>query len=178
MWSAPLNASRSSSSSLMSDPLFAAPAASTAHSAGAGLAEVTLALLAIVALIAGLAWVMKRMRRFGIAGESRPHCRQSAQPKFVVSRGRAARTGKQHRGWDGRRKLVGTLRHSAGSRCVGSRNKPASSLRPGCGIAFGKVRHTYTLTRAGVQNQTKLRATSRMLQSDAAAPTTVNSSRS
>jgi flagellar protein FliO/FliZ len=55
----------------MSDPLFAAPAASTAHSAGAGLAEVTLALLAIVALIAGLAWVMKRMRRFGIAGGSR-----------------------------------------------------------------------------------------------------------
>jgi flagellar protein FliO/FliZ len=52
-------------------PLFAAPAASTAHSAGGGLAEATLALLAIVALIAGLAWVMKRMRRFGTSGEAR-----------------------------------------------------------------------------------------------------------
>jgi flagellar protein FliO/FliZ len=55
----------------MSDPLFAAPAASTAHTAGGGLAEVTLALLAIVAMIAGLAWVMKRMRRFGTSGQSR-----------------------------------------------------------------------------------------------------------
>ena len=49
----------------MAAPLFAAPAASSAHSAGAGLAEVTLALLLIVALIAGLAWIFKRMRRFG-----------------------------------------------------------------------------------------------------------------
>ena len=55
----------------MEAPLFAAPAASTAHTAGGGLAEVTLALLAIVALIAGLAWVMKRMRGFGTAGHDR-----------------------------------------------------------------------------------------------------------
>jgi flagellar protein FliO/FliZ len=52
-------------------PLFAAPAASAAPSAGGGLAEVTLALLAIVALIAGLAWLMKRMRGFGVAGHDR-----------------------------------------------------------------------------------------------------------
>jgi flagellar protein FliO/FliZ len=52
-------------------PLFAAPAASAAPSTGGGLAEVTLALLAIVALIAGLAWLMKRMRGFGIAGHDR-----------------------------------------------------------------------------------------------------------
>ena len=52
-------------------PLFAAPAASTASSSGGGLLEVTLALAAIVALIAGLAWVMKRMRGFGIAGHDR-----------------------------------------------------------------------------------------------------------
>jgi flagellar protein FliO/FliZ len=52
-------------------PLFAAPAASTAHTAGGGLAEVTLALLAIVALIAGLAWLMKRARGFGTAGHDR-----------------------------------------------------------------------------------------------------------
>jgi flagellar protein FliO/FliZ len=52
-------------------PLFAAPAASTAHTSGGGLAEVTLALLAIVALIAGLAWLMKRMRGFGTAGHDR-----------------------------------------------------------------------------------------------------------
>jgi flagellar protein FliO/FliZ len=51
--------------------LFAAPAESTAHSAGGGLAEVTLALLAIVALIAGLAWLMKRMRGFGTGGTRR-----------------------------------------------------------------------------------------------------------
>jgi flagellar protein FliO/FliZ len=51
--------------------LFAAPAASTAPSSGGGLVEVTLALLAIVALIAGLAWLMKRMRGFGIAGHDR-----------------------------------------------------------------------------------------------------------
>ena len=51
--------------------MFAAPAASTAPSSGGGLLEVTLALLAIVALIAGLAWVMKRMRGFGIAGHDR-----------------------------------------------------------------------------------------------------------
>ena len=52
-------------------PLFAAPAASTAPSSGGGLVEVTLALLAIVALIAGLAWLMKRMRGFGVAGHDR-----------------------------------------------------------------------------------------------------------
>jgi flagellar protein FliO/FliZ len=52
-------------------PLFAAPAATTAHTSGGGLVEVTLALLAIVALIAGLAWVMKRMRGFGTAGHDR-----------------------------------------------------------------------------------------------------------
>ena len=55
----------------MEAPLFAAPAASAAPSAGSGLAEVTLALLAIVALIAGLAWLMKRMRGFGVAGHDR-----------------------------------------------------------------------------------------------------------
>jgi flagellar protein FliO/FliZ len=49
-------------------PLFAAPAASAAHSTGGGLTEVTLALVVIVALIAGLAWFAKRMRRFGSAG--------------------------------------------------------------------------------------------------------------
>jgi flagellar protein FliO/FliZ len=48
----------------VSTPLFAAPAASTAQTAGGGLAEVTLALIVIVGLIAGLAWAMKRMRRF------------------------------------------------------------------------------------------------------------------
>jgi flagellar protein FliO/FliZ len=52
-------------------PLFAAPAASTAHTSGGGLVEVTLALLAIVALIAGLAWLMKRMRGFGTTGHDR-----------------------------------------------------------------------------------------------------------
>ena len=52
-------------------PLFAAPAASAAPSSGGGLLEVTLALLAIVALIAGLAWLMKRMRGFGISGHDR-----------------------------------------------------------------------------------------------------------
>ena len=52
-------------------PLFAAPAASTASTSGGGLLEVTLALAAIVALIAGLAWVLKRMRGFGIAGHDR-----------------------------------------------------------------------------------------------------------
>ena len=52
-------------------PLFAAPAASTAHTAGGGLAEVTLALLAIVALIAGLAWLMKRARGFGTTAHDR-----------------------------------------------------------------------------------------------------------
>jgi flagellar protein FliO/FliZ len=51
--------------------LFAAPAASAAPTAGGGLFEVTLALLAIVALIAGLAWLMKRMRGFGVAGHGR-----------------------------------------------------------------------------------------------------------
>ena len=51
--------------------MFAAPAASTAHTTGGGLAEVTLALLAIVALIACLAWMMKRMRGFGTAGHDR-----------------------------------------------------------------------------------------------------------
>jgi flagellar protein FliO/FliZ len=55
----------------VASPLFAAPAASTAHSSGGGLVEVTLALLAIVALIAGLAWLMKRMRGFGAAGHDR-----------------------------------------------------------------------------------------------------------
>ena len=55
----------------MEAPLFAAPVASTTPSAGGGLFEVTLALLAIVALIAGLAWLMKRMRGFGIAGHDR-----------------------------------------------------------------------------------------------------------
>ncbi|HEV7608927.1 MAG TPA: flagellar biosynthetic protein FliO [Steroidobacteraceae bacterium] len=49
----------------MDAPLFAAPAASTAHSTGGGLLEVTLALIVIVALIAGLAWIMKRTRGFG-----------------------------------------------------------------------------------------------------------------
>jgi flagellar protein FliO/FliZ len=49
----------------MEGPLFAAPAASSAQSTGGGLAEVTLALIVIVALIAGLAWLAKRMRRFG-----------------------------------------------------------------------------------------------------------------
>jgi flagellar protein FliO/FliZ len=52
-------------------PLFAAPAATTAHTSGGSLVEVTLALLAIVALIAGLAWLMKRMRGFGTAGHDR-----------------------------------------------------------------------------------------------------------
>jgi len=52
-------------------PLFDAPTASAAPSSGGGLLEVTLALLAIVALIAGLAWLMKRMRGFGIAGHDR-----------------------------------------------------------------------------------------------------------
>jgi flagellar protein FliO/FliZ len=52
-------------------PLFAAPAASAAPSSGGGLLEVTLALLAIVALIAGLAWLMKRMRGFGVSGHDR-----------------------------------------------------------------------------------------------------------
>jgi flagellar protein FliO/FliZ len=52
-------------------PLFAAPTASAAPSSGGGLLEVTLALLAIVALIAGLAWLMRRMRGFGIAGHDR-----------------------------------------------------------------------------------------------------------
>jgi flagellar protein FliO/FliZ len=52
-------------------PLFAAPTTSAAPSTGGGLLEVTLALLAIVALIAGLAWLMKRMRGFGIAGHDR-----------------------------------------------------------------------------------------------------------
>ncbi len=51
--------------------MFAAPAASTAPASGGGLVEVTLALLAIVALIAGLAWLMKRMRGFGMAGHDR-----------------------------------------------------------------------------------------------------------
>ncbi len=55
----------------MSAPLFAAPAASSAHSTGGGLAEVTLALLAVVALIAGLAWLAKRMRGFGAVGGGR-----------------------------------------------------------------------------------------------------------
>ena len=53
----------------MDAPLFAAPAASAAHSTGGGLAEVTLALIVILALIAGLAWLGKRMRGFGnVAG--------------------------------------------------------------------------------------------------------------
>jgi flagellar protein FliO/FliZ len=52
-------------------PLFAAPAATPAHTSGGSLLEVTLALLAIVALIAGLAWLMKRMRSFGTAGHDR-----------------------------------------------------------------------------------------------------------
>jgi flagellar protein FliO/FliZ len=52
-------------------PLFAAPAASAAHSTGGGVAEVTLALIVIVALIAGLAWVMKRTRGFGSGGRER-----------------------------------------------------------------------------------------------------------
>jgi len=51
--------------------LFAAPAASAAPSSGGGLLEVTLALLVIVGLIAGLAWLMKRARGFGIAGQDR-----------------------------------------------------------------------------------------------------------
>jgi flagellar protein FliO/FliZ len=55
----------------LSAPLFAAPAASSAHSTGGGLAEVTLALLAVVALIAGLAWLAKRMRGFGAVGGGR-----------------------------------------------------------------------------------------------------------
>ena len=53
----------------MDAPLFAAPAASAAHSTGGGLAEVTLALVVIVALIAGLAWLARRMRGVGnVAG--------------------------------------------------------------------------------------------------------------
>jgi flagellar protein FliO/FliZ len=52
----------------MDAPLFAAPVAGSAPSAGGGFAEVTLALLLILALIAGLAWVMKRMRGFGGRG--------------------------------------------------------------------------------------------------------------
>ncbi len=52
-------------------PLFAAPAASAAPTAGGGLAEVTLALIVIVALIAGLAWLMKRMRGIGTGGAGR-----------------------------------------------------------------------------------------------------------
>jgi flagellar protein FliO/FliZ len=55
----------------VASPLFAAPAAGTAHTSGGGLVEVTLALLAIVALIAGLAWLMKRMRGFGTTGHDR-----------------------------------------------------------------------------------------------------------
>ena len=52
----------------MDAPLFAAPAASAAPSAGGGFAEVTLALIIVLALIAGLAWAMKRMRGFGGRG--------------------------------------------------------------------------------------------------------------
>src|SRR6188508_2952313 len=52
-------------------PLFAAPATTAAHTSGGSLVEVTLALLAIVALIAGLAWLMKRMRGFSVAGHDR-----------------------------------------------------------------------------------------------------------
>ena len=55
----------------MDAPLFAAPAATPAHTSGGSLVEVTLALIAIVALIAGLAWLMKRMRGFGNAGHDR-----------------------------------------------------------------------------------------------------------
>ena len=55
----------------MDAPLFAAPAATPAHTSGGSLVEVTLALLAIVALIAGLAWLMKRMRGFGTVGHDR-----------------------------------------------------------------------------------------------------------
>jgi len=55
----------------VSSPLFAAPAESTAQTAGGGLAEVTLALIVIVALIGGLAWAMKRMRRFTSGGQAR-----------------------------------------------------------------------------------------------------------
>ncbi len=57
----------------MEAPLFAAPTASAAPTSGGGLVEVTLALLAIVALIAGLAWLMKRVRGFGMAGQDRIH---------------------------------------------------------------------------------------------------------
>ena len=55
----------------MDAPLFAAPAATPAHTSGGSLFEVTLALLAIVALIAGLAWLLKRMRGFGTPGHDR-----------------------------------------------------------------------------------------------------------
>ena len=55
----------------MDAPLFAAPASSAAPSAGGGFAEVTLALIVILALIAGLAWVMKRMRGFGVGANDR-----------------------------------------------------------------------------------------------------------
>ena len=69
----------------MDAPLFAAPAASAAHSTGGGLAEVTLALIVIVALIAGLAWLGKRMRGFGTAAAhaiaSRCSANQALGPK-------------------------------------------------------------------------------------------------
>jgi flagellar protein FliO/FliZ len=52
-------------------PLFAAPAAGSAPSAGGGTLEVTLALLLVVGVIAGLAWLFKRMRGFGTAGQGR-----------------------------------------------------------------------------------------------------------
>lgn len=55
----------------MDAPLFAAPAASAAPSAGGGLVSVTLALLVIVGLIGGLAWLLRRTRRFGVGGENR-----------------------------------------------------------------------------------------------------------
>ena len=73
-WSAPPNASASSSSRTFhvsgSSPVCRARREHRAYTGG-GLAEVTLALLAIVALIAGLAWLMKRMRGFGTAGHDR-----------------------------------------------------------------------------------------------------------
>ncbi len=55
----------------MDAPLFAAPAASAAPSAGGGTLEVTLALLLVVGVIAGLAWLFKRMRGFGTSGQGR-----------------------------------------------------------------------------------------------------------
>jgi flagellar protein FliO/FliZ len=56
----------------MPDPtLFAAPAAASHGTAGGGAVEVTLALLLVVGIIAFLAWLTRRMRRFGTGAQDR-----------------------------------------------------------------------------------------------------------